>query len=102
MSDQKGELSFDLTTILRKVTESVVQAAQQLHNEYYNEDSELINSPHIYVIPSSKVSLKLTIGYSNGKVKGVFKKTQSTSSQELVSTVDLEIVSTPRINRPES
>jgi hypothetical protein len=98
MADNKGEQSFDLNSILQKVTDSVIIASKQLHDKFYDDNGELKDYPYVYTIPSTKVTLKLTIGYSNGKIKGVFKKNTTSSSQEMVSTVDLEIVSIPRSN----
>ena len=96
MAENKGEQSFDLSNVLQKVTDSVTTASKQLHDKFYSNNGELKDYPYVYTIPSTRVTLKLTIGYSNGKIKGVFKKNTTSSSQEIVSTVDLEIVATPR------
>ena len=88
---------FDVEEILTGFTRSLTAAAEDLHQRF----RETSNLPFEYTIPSMKVNLNLSLSYSQGKVKGfIFNKTQASDSQELGSTLELNIKAIPRRNEP--
>jgi hypothetical protein len=94
MADNLVDSAFDIDALLAGLTKSLQTAAQKL-SDSFRKDKEW-NEPYIYQIPRMQVSVKLSLSYSQGKVKGLLSQHSTSEEQSLVSTLDLDIVAVPR------
>jgi len=94
MSGAKPEIVFDLHELFRQINDSFTKAVLELHRTF--ESKEWVDLPFVYHMPKMNVSMRLSLSYSKGKVKGVFRKVRSQEEQELISTINVEVVAVPR------
>ena len=94
MPENLVDSAFDLDLLLSKLTESLRKAAGDLSKSF---DEKGWEEPYVYRIPRMQVSVKLSLSYSQDKVKGILIwKNTTAQEQSLVSTLDLEMVAVPR------
>ena len=93
MSDISDNL-VGVDELLRTLGQACFGAARQIDSL---NDSAALGSKMRYVVPSFKVSVKLSFTNTGGTVKGVlfWKKSEGFSSESL-SQIDMEIVAVPR------
>jgi hypothetical protein len=94
MTAKKPEVIFDLDEFLRSVNGAFVRSAEQLRTAFQTPAWK--DSPFVYHMPKMSLSVNVALSYSDGKVKGFFRKTTTTESQELASTIEIDVVSVPR------
>lgn len=99
MSGKKPEVVFDLDELLRDINSSFVRSAEELHSTF--QEDAWKDSPFVYHMPRMNLSIHLALSYSDGSVKGFFSKSSTSESQELSSTIEIEVVSVPRSLPPE-
>ena len=93
MAENLVDSAFDIDLLLGGLTKSLRTAAEELSKSFEENWAE----PYIYRIPRMQVSVKLSLSYSQGKIKGILMwKNTTTQEQSLVSTLDLEMVAVPR------
>jgi hypothetical protein len=94
MSDNISENLVGVEELLRTLADSCLGAARQVE--------QLSNSPMLdpamrYVVPSFKVSVKLSFTKTGNEVKGIlFWKRSAGETSEGMSSIDMEIVAVPR------
>lgn len=95
MSAEQHETVFDLDSLLSEITQSFVNAANQLQEECSKTDWK---NKHAfdYRMPQLSASISLELSHSNGKIKGFFRKQQTGSQQKLATTLKLDLVAVPR------
>jgi hypothetical protein len=92
MAENLVDCAFDIDLLLTSLTKSLRTAAEALSNSFGKDWKE----PYVYRIPRMQVSVKLSLSYSQGKVKGILMwKNTTTQEQSLVSTLDLEMIAVP-------
>ncbi len=91
-----AETKFDLDKILRQLGGAFLTASRDLRREFDKE--EWADIPFIYHLPKMRVSMQVALSYSDGKVHGNFitGKRTKTEEAELVTTIDIDLVSVPR------
>ena len=89
MSDVQPQ-QFNIEELLRSLSLAFVAASRGLSME-----SAKLND-FSYHIPEASIDIRLSLAMENGKVKGIFHKTTSSTSQELESKLSLRIVATPK------
>lgn len=94
MTAKKPEVIFDLDEFLRSVNGAFVRSAEQLRTAFQTPAWK--DSPFVYHMPKMSLSVNVALSYSDGKVKGFFRKTTTTETQELASTIEIDVVSVPR------
>ena len=94
MAAKKPEVIFDLDEFLRSVNGAFVRSAEQLRSAF--QTPAWRDSPFIYHMPKMSLSVNVALSFSDGKVKGFFRKSTTTESQELASTIEIDVVSVPR------
>jgi hypothetical protein len=88
------ELAFPVADLLDELTTAFSDASVKLRREF--EKGQYKDSPFIYHMPRMSIGIRLTFSWTKEGVKGVFKKTRTKDEQELVSSIDIEVVATPR------
>jgi hypothetical protein len=94
VSAAKPETVFDMDQLILQLNDSFTTAAVALRNTFAG--SEWADSPFVYHMPKMKLSMRLSLSHSDGRVKGFFRKQSTKDDQELVSTVEIEVVAVPR------
>jgi hypothetical protein len=94
MSNTKPETVFDMSALFVEMNRSFTTAALQLREEF--KKPEWLDAPYTYHMPRMQLSMKMVLSHTDGKVKGVFNKDSTEASQELTSTIDVELVAVPR------
>jgi len=91
-----AETKFDLDKILRQLGGAFLTASRDLRKEFDKKD--WADVPYIYHLPKMRVSMQVALSYSDGKVHGNFitGKRTKTEEAELVTTIDIDLVSVPR------
>lgn len=91
-----AETKFDLDKILRQLGGAFLTASRDLRREFDKKEWEDI--PFIYHLPKMRVSMQVALSYSDGKVHGNFITGRRTKTEEaeLVTTIDVDLVSVPR------
>ncbi|HKO57623.1 MAG TPA: hypothetical protein VJ276_17250 [Thermoanaerobaculia bacterium] len=92
------ELAFAVDNLLDQLTTAFSDASVKLRREF--ESGKYKDSPFIYHMPRMSIGIQLTFSFTKEGVKGVFKKTRTKDEQELVSSIDIEVVATPRTAAP--
>ena len=85
---------FDIETIVQNFNDAFVSASGQLRREF--EKKEWADSPFIYHMPKMSVSIQMSLSFSKGKVMGLITKREKREESEMVTTVDIDLVSVPR------
>lgn len=94
-SNVKAESVFDVEKILQKFNLAFLNAATDLRQTF--EKPEWRDAPYIYSMPKMHVSMRVSLSYREGKVKAFFfKRSEESKENELVSTIDVDIVAVPR------
>lgn len=90
MANDIAENLVDVDDLLNKLGTACIRAAGFI-------DSATSNRPGMrYVVPSMKVSVKLSLTSSGSTVKGVlFSKTTEGFSAQTLSQIDIDIVAVP-------
>jgi hypothetical protein len=86
----QANASFDVAELLTGFVNALNKA-----NDALQADNLKSTAPVIYAIPKMSVEVKLTVGYQSGKVTGWIKKTDSSSNQEVISSLALDLVAVP-------
>jgi len=92
--NQLPEAAFDLEEVLRQFNVAFMNAALELRS--WQSSGPPADLPYAYHMPKMHVSMRVSLSYSSGKVKGVFRKSQTGTEQELVSTLELDVLAVPR------
>lgn len=98
MSDQgnASEQAIELEKLMNHFSNALTSTVVALDSAF-THDPKLAQRPVIYQIPKMSVSIKMSLTVSQGKVRGIFwNKTQEGKSEEVVSTITLDFVATPR------
>lgn len=98
MSNTKPETVFDMSSLFVEMNRSFTTAALQLREEF--KKPEWMDAPYTYHMPRMELTMKMVLSHTDGKVKGVFSKDSTEASQELTSTVNVELVAVPRTKVP--
>ncbi len=85
------ETELKIPDLLTKMTDACTEAAKHLHTTMQGT-----GMPHHYVIPKMSLKLQLEMSVSQGVIKGIFKKTTTSSKAEALSTIALDIVAVPK------
>jgi len=94
MADDAPEVVVDLEDLITGMTTSLARAASNLPKEM-SEIPGYDDAPYRYHIPKMTVNIAMSFTYSSGKVKGVFRRTKSTTTQEVNSSVSFDVVAIP-------
>ena len=92
-SSESGEVAIPIETLISTLTKGFTSAAELLRNSM--SDDSWKRSPFIYHMPSMTLEVRLALSYSDGKVSGIFKRSKSETTQEVTSTMKLDIVAVP-------
>lgn len=87
------ETAIDLSDILENITNSAVDAASKLDTAF--ETGKYKDQNFKYVIPKFNVSVKMSFSYDNKKIKGLLRKSSSSEKEEVMSSVNFDIVAVP-------
>lgn len=90
-----SEQIIELESMLVQFTRALTSAVESLDDAFEHRPG-LKERPVIYQIPRMSVSVKLSLTVSEGKVKGFLSKTTEGTSQEFLSTINLDMVAVPR------
>lgn len=92
----KAETKFDLKTMLQQLNDAFLNASNNLRKEF--NSPAWVDSPFIYHMPKMRISMQVALSYSDGSVHGNFITGKKTSKEEgeLVTTIDIDLVSVPR------
>lgn len=90
----KPETVFKLDDLFEQLNRSFLQAARSLERE--QQGIEWRDSPMVYHMPQMRLSMKLSLTHSDGRVKGVFTKVRTETEQELASTISIDVVAVPK------
>jgi len=94
MSDNISENLVGVEELLRTLADSCLHAAQHVEQV---SNSPKLDHPVRYIVPSFKVSVKLSFTKTGNEVKGIlFWKHSEGESSEALSSIDMEIVAVPR------
>lgn len=94
MASQKPETVFDIESLFSEINSSFTNAALKLQKTF-NDDPEWKGSPFVYHMPKMHLSMRLALTHSDGKVKGFFQKSKTEREEQIVSTIDVEVVAVP-------
>lgn len=97
MADVKPETAFDLEQLFLDINRSFLEAALELRKSF--SEPAWADSPFVYHMPKMRLSIRLVLSYSGGSIKGIFSKEKAEQTQELTSTLDVDIVAVPRIGQ---
>lgn len=92
---EKPETVFNIETLFVDINKAFITAAANLRDEFDTGD-RWKDSPYIYHMPKMHVSMRLALSHSDGTVKGFFRKKSSKSEEEVVSTLEIDVVAVPR------
>jgi hypothetical protein len=92
------EAAFPIESLLSQITSAMATASEQLRKEFTS--GSMSEAPYMYQLPRMSCQIKLSLSYTKEGVKGsFFKKTKTAEEQEIVSTIELEVVAVPRSMR---
>ena len=94
MPSQKPETVFNVDQLFTQINSSFTSAAMELHKTFQSEDWQ--DFPFVYHMPKMSMAVKLVLSHSDGKVKGLFKKTSTERGEELMSNIQIDVVAVPR------
>jgi len=94
MSDDAPEVVVDLEDLITGMTTSLARAASKLPAEMAKIEGYQ-DAPYRYHIPKMTVNIAMSFTYSSGKVKGIFRRTRSTTTQEVISSITFDVVAIP-------
>ena len=92
------EAAFSIDALLAQITKAMSTASAQLLAEFTS--GTMRDAPYMYHLPKMSCQIKLSLSYTKEGVKGVFKKTRTAEEQEIISTIELEVVAVPRSKVP--
>ncbi len=92
---EKPETIFNIETLFVDLNRAFLSAAENLRDEFDTND-KWKESPFIYHMPKMHISMRLALTHSDGHVKGFFKKKSSKTEQEVISTLEMDVVAVPR------
>lgn len=97
MSDPANatEQAIELEKLMVRFSDALTSTVVTLDSAF-THNPELAHRPVIYQIPKMSVSVKMSLTASKGKVWGVFSKSKEDTSEEIISTITLDFVATPR------
>lgn len=98
MASQKPETIFNIEKLFTDINQSFLSAARGLQDALDTE--EWSDSPYIYHMPKMHMSMRLALSHSDGKVKGVFKKSSSKNEESITSVIEVDVVAVPRQSIP--
>ena len=98
MANQKPETVFDIESLFVQINDSFTSAALQLRQTFDGADWK--QSPFVYHMPKMHLTMKLSLSHSNGKVKGVFRKTSTQHEEAMDSTIEVDVVAVPNPRIP--
>lgn len=88
------ELAKTMDKLLISFVKSLSKAALEVDKTF--DTGEFKSLPMKYTIPKMSIDMKLSLMVEKGAIKGVFRKRKSSSSQELLSTVSVDVVAIPK------
>src|SRR5262245_7781222 len=91
--DPASEIALPVDQLISLLTDSFASAAENLRKKMAGP--AWADSPYIYHMPGMIVEVRLALSYSDQKVKGIFNKAKSETSQEMSSSIRVELVSVP-------
>ena len=91
---EKPETVFNIESLFVDINKAFLSAAESLRDEF-DTDDKWKESPFIYHMPKMHISMQLALSHSDGKVKGFFRKKSSKTEQEVVSTLEIDVVAVP-------
>jgi hypothetical protein len=94
MTDDLTPQKFDLEILLRSMGVAFVAASRSLSME-----SGKLND-FSYHLPEASIDVRLSFSMENNKVKGVFRKSSSSATQEMESKISMRIVAIPKHHPP--
>ena len=94
MASVKPETAFEMDKLFDELVKSFTDSAVALRNTF--AQSPWPDMPFVYHMPKMRLSMRLVLSHTDGRIKGVFGKRKTEDAQELVSTVEIEVVAVPR------
>ena len=94
MASDKPETVFDLSKLFQDINTSFTDSAIELQNTFKEKEWE--DSPYVYHMPKMHISMQLELTHSSGTVKGIFRKSKTSESQQVTSTIEIDVVAVPR------
>ncbi len=88
------ETAFSIESLLTQITRAMATASNQLRAEFTS--GTMKDAPYMYHLPKMSCQIKLSLSYTKQGINGFFKKTKTAEEQEIVSTIELEVVAVPR------
>jgi len=95
MASQKPETIFDIEKLFTDINQSFLSAARGLQKTL--DTPEWSDSPYLYHMPKMHMSMQLVLSHSDGKIKGVFKKSSSQKEESITSVIEVDVVAVPRL-----
>ena len=92
---QITEMAFPLEDLLDRITTAFADAAANLREDF-SEGGEFADSPFIYHMPRMTCEIRLSFSFTKEGVKGMFSRSTNKEEQELVSTITIDIVASPK------
>lgn len=94
MASQKPETIFNIEKLFTDINQSFLSAARGLQDTLDTE--EWSDSPYVYHMPKMHMSMRLELSHSDGKIKGVFRKSSSQKEESVSSVIEVDVVAVPR------
>lgn len=97
---EKPETVFNIESLFVDINQSFIKAAENLRDKFETDESWK-GSPYVYHMPKMHLSMRLALSHSDGKVKGFFRKRTSKTEEEVISTLEIDVIAVPRQNVSE-
>lgn len=94
MPSQKPETVFNVDQLFTQINSSFTSAALELHKTFQTKDWQ--DFPFVYHMPKMSMSVRLVLSHSDGKVKGLFRKTSTERGEEIMSNIQIDVVAVPK------
>lgn len=98
VKESNVELAQTMDQLLIAFVNALSEASLAIDKKF--EEDRYSKLPVKYAIPKMSIDMRLTLGVEKGGViKGFFKNRSTSNSQELVSSIKMEIVAVPKLEK---
>lgn len=101
MASDKPETVFNIENLFVSINDSFTKSAKSLRQSF-EDDPDWQDSPYIYHMPKMSLSMRLSLSFSKGKVKGLFSKKSTDRQEQLSSVIEVEVVAVPNDLPPKA
>lgn len=87
------ESALDVGSLLDELVTSFTEAAGRLQRTM---DAKDWNEAFVYRMPRMSLEIKVSLSYSDKKLKGIFRKSARETESGMLSTIGIDVVAVPR------